>query len=492
MRRACIAAGVLGLLSMGLAMGCGARTTLSVDEIQNDGQDGGLADAGAPAVPCASDAQCERDVCRARPSFIPMDDEPLPLVCGAVDAGGAPVGASCLDRGECDRGLCTISGACVMPCATAVDCASGQRCVEVWVRTSNASMQPLDACAPVVTAPDSVRIVGLEAGPDLPGRFSAIDDALPGLSRSTLLVWTMDSGTSPLLTQIRARDTREVFFDATRSGLSTPRWGVNAATVSDALTLLYPNGPNTPASPGGFDASLSSFEPSSSERIVLERDGEGSTFDIDAYLVGVRARTDGSLPPTIVQAIQDANVILSQVGLSIGEVRVHEVVGRLARDLEIVDGPNNPLGAPAELSVLYRLSAGAHRPSVHVFFVRMIDGAAGIASGIPGPHAIAGTGASGVAIGIDLLPPDWVGHVLVHEIGHFMGLFHTSELDGSIHEPLPDTGECGPDRDLDGDGFLLTEECEGAGADNVMFWAGQASGLSPQQGEVMRRAFFVH
>jgi hypothetical protein len=444
-------------------------------------------------IACAADSDCAIGVCRARRSFIPADLEPLPLSCGDVDPGRAGVGRPCGSRGECDRGICTVSGACVMPCASTADCPGAERCVEVWVQTSGGAMQPLEACAPVVAPPDDVRVVGPEPGPRLSGGVEAAD-MLPGLSPTTLVVWTAEDGSTPILQQIRDASGALV-FDGFTGGpdAPTPRWGVSAATVSDALTLLYPNGPNTPLLPSGLTVSLNSFEPSDSERLVLQRDGEGSVIDLDAYLVGGGAwsMAGGAVPSQLARAVGDANDILAQVGLTIGDVRVHSIVGSLRRDFEVLEGSAGPMAVPPELAPLYRLSAGARRPSVHVFFVRMIDGAAGIASGIPGPHAVPGTGASGVAIAVDVIPDAILGLVMVHEIGHYMGLFHTSELDGSVNDPLSDTGECRLPRDTNGDGFLAPDECRGTGAENVMFWAGEAPSLSAQQGTIMRRALFV-
>jgi hypothetical protein len=494
---------ILGLL---LAAGCGARTPLNTGDEDGGqltlrdagfdaGRDGGPdtePDAG-PVTPCASDSDCASGVCRARRSFIPADLEPLPLACGEVDPSRAEVGRPCGIRGECDRGICTVSGACVMPCSSTADCPGAERCVEVWVQTSGAAMQPLEACAPVVAAPDDVRVVGPEPGPRLPGEVTA-DDMLPGLTPSTLVVWTAQDGATPILQEIRDA-AGAVVFDGFSGGpdAPAPRWGLSVATVSDAVTLLFPNGPNTPSLPSGFTVALNSFEPSATERIVLQRGGEGAVIDLDAYLVGGGgwATSGGAVPRPLARAIDDANEVLAQVGLSIGEVRVHSIVGRLRRDFEVLEGSSGRLSVPSELAPMYRLTAGARRPSVHVFFVRMIDGAAGIASGIPGPHAVPGTGASGVAIAVDVIPEALLGLVMVHEVGHYMGLFHTSELDGTVNDPLPDTGECRIDRDLDGDGLLVRDECRGTGAGNVMFWAGEAPALSAQQGTIMRRALFV-
>lgn len=485
-----------------LALGCGARTTLEVGAPADAGQpvaiDAGI-DAGRDAGPdlevaCASDADCPSGVCRARRAFTPVDLEPLPLACGEVDEPGALVGEPCSARSDCGRGICTVSGACVMPCAVDPDCPSGERCVQVWVPTSGSAMQPLEACAPIVSAPPDVRVAGPEAGPRLLGGLEETSvTVLPGLAPSSLVVWTAGEGTIPMIREIRDADTRAVLYDPFTLGpdAPAPSWGVAALTVDEVTTLLYPNGPGTPMPAGGFEGGLSSFEPTATERIVLQRAGEGSVFDVDAYLVGGGGwSTSGGVPRQLQRAIDDANAILATVGLSIGEVRVHSVVGRLRRDFQVLEGEAPPLGAPPELPALYRLSAGARRPSIHVFFVRMIDGAAGIASGIPGPHAIHGTGASGVAIAVDVIPDELLGGVLVHEVGHFMGLFHTSEADGSTSEPLTDTPECRSDRDANGDGFLTPDEC-GDAASNVMFWAGLHAALSPQQGTIMRRAFFV-
>ena len=64
-----------------------------------------------------------------------------------------------------------------------------------------------------------------------------------------------------------------------------------------------------------------------------------------------------------------------------------------------------------------------------------------------------------------------------HEIGHYLGLYHTSERDGRQHDPIADTAECG-------EGAIT---CPDGG--NIMFWTGGGarSRLTAGQGVVMRR-----
>jgi len=84
--------------------------------------------------------------------------------------------------------------------------------------------------------------------------------------------------------------------------------------------------------------------------------------------------------------------------------------------------------------------------------------------------------------------------ILVHEIGHYLGLYHTTESTGTEHDPLSDTPECPASMDSDGDGRVTGPECRSNGADYLMFWVMDGglikSGnfqttLSPMEGEAI-------
>lgn len=496
-----------------LALGCGARTTLAVGHdagtsppprdggsVDAGGRDAGLPDAGRrdagpPRERCARDADCALGVCRGSIDDAPDDLAALGLFCGApeADPSGAP-GAPCQGREQCDRHLCTVSGTCVVPCAGDADCDPSELCREAWVTTSPSTMEHLSACTARVSVPDDVRIGGPEPGPRLDG--VATPDTLADLRPNALVIWRGPSESEVLIERVVSRADGETVYDAfamPSPGDPAPAWGIAPVTIRELVTLMHPNGPRSPPSRRGFDVFLSATAPGPSERVILQRTGEGAVLDLDLYLAGGNGWTsrDGLPPRVLAGDIEDLRAMLAPIGIAIGEVRVHDVVGGLRRRFEMLEGEEGLLAVPPDLPELYRLSAGANRPSVNVFFVRFIENALGIASGIPGPHAMHGTGASGVAIAADLVPPGDMAAVLAHEIGHFCGLFHSSELDGAVHEPLTDTEECRADRDVDGDGFLIPEECAGTGAENLMFWAGSGREISAQQGEIFRRAYFV-
>lgn len=105
--------------------------------------------------------------------------------------------------------------------------------------------------------------------------------------------------------------------------------------------------------------------------------------------------------------------------------------------------------------------------SLNLFMVSTITGAApgmtflGLSGGIGGP-AIHGTAASGLVFSsfdqLDRYNPECpdescpvsqqepafieMGETIAHEMGHFLGLNHLSESDGTQHDAIPDTPEC--------------------------------------------------
>jgi hypothetical protein len=179
-------------------------------------------------------------------------------------------------------------------------------------------------------------------------------------------------------------------------------------------------------------------------------------------------------------------------GMSVGQIREFDVVGALREELSVLEVPARMVGErriegrPKRLDELFRLSAGLDTPGLNIFLIRDMSSYIGIAGGIPGVLGLHGTPRSGVALAIDQMGElDDGDLVLLHELGHFLGLFHTTESSGTVLDPLADTSECTSAEDKDGDSELSTDECWDEGADNLMFWTGSGALLTKEQIAVM-------
>ncbi len=115
---------------------------------------------------------------------------------------------------------------------------------------------------------------------------------------------------------------------------------------------------------------------------------------------------------------------------------------------------------------------------MNIFFIQDFTevGTLGIAAGVPGPNGIPGTAGSGVVISVDThldedgetLLTDLMGETMAHELGHQIGLCHTSEAEGG-NDPIADTPECTLNDDQNGDGELTAEECVDLDGRNFKF-----------------------
>jgi len=211
-----------------------------------------------------------------------------------------------------------------------------------------------------------------------------------------------------------------------------------------------------------------------------------SQLDVNVFVVGSTDVTDDEIEA----AIDRMSAIYAQGGAAmIGEVSV----STLSWPSPYVDAEG---AEPAEL----RAQTSGNPAAVNLLLIQDFNevGTLGIAAGIPGPNGVMGTAGSGVMVSVDThldgdgttLLTDMMGETIAHEIGHQLGLFHTSESDGLTHDPITDTAECDASRDADRDEELSAEECESVGGRNFMFWTaaevfGQTE-VSPTQAMVLR------
>ena len=142
----------------------------------------------------------------------------------------------------------------------------------------------------------------------------------------------------------------------------------------------------------------------------------------------------------------DAESVLNNVyGESVGlQLTVRRILLADVPALLIID-------SEAELDALFTdYPSPAENTALNVFVVDTIDlpglttGVIGLASRVPGPFNMDGTSKSGIVVEY-LSSGTQLGYTIAHELGHYLGLFHTSQQYGSRiigHDPVADTPEC--------------------------------------------------
>ncbi|MBF0311078.1 MAG: hypothetical protein HQL56_16305 [Magnetococcales bacterium] len=134
---------------------------------------------------------------------------------------------------------------------------------------------------------------------------------------------------------------------------------------------------------------------------------------------------------------------------------------------------------------------------VNLFFVEdFLDGDTsllGLVPNIPGSLGVAGNydgfliNVSAHLVGVNL-DTSFLGDTAAHEMGHFMGLYHTTESDGSSYDILDDTPRCTTDTNRDG--LYSLSECLNSDGHNLMFWQGSSgtdqTTLTSDQQHVLR------
>jgi hypothetical protein len=436
---------------------------------------------------------------RAKPPTPPPDPE-LPEQNNPTGLGG--VSAPCEQDTECDDDLrCDLSqpgGACTRPCRDDWPCAPGAVCVygpgeEVASCKQDCAQRPCRggyvcgtdgeqlACIPAFESADTITFAQMTQGADCaPVRAVGADG-------QDIWRWdfTLSMGTTSLLAipytrsgtvQPRALKTPRATLDLKADyrhhntpllndpSLARRGYGTYGEVAFD-WPILFPYAPQHAAyvGPGSYSLSAETSE-DTPPCLILRTDStneNAQVLNLNLYLVG----TPGLSSDTAADD-RDLGEVLAALGelyagahVTIGQVRYLDVAPEAQRYAVLRDEEDimrlTAFGRPAG-------QYPAQLLTVDIFLVRDIliqDGAVlGSSGGLPGAAGMHGNANNGLVFSASSLGTDnrFVALIMAHEIGHYLGLRHTTELfrgqpDPQVAEveqalglsdPLDDTPEC--------------------------------------------------
>ncbi len=281
----------------------------------------------------------------------------------------------------------------------------------------------------------------------------------------------------------------------------------------DFAAILYPQNPRTSATGGHYRfQSIASVATDKGVQIALRRGPRADTGVIPYNLIAVgRALDDRDERTRVFGALTASDEFFRQRG-----IRLAETGGGIARitdeTFETVVIPSSagevPENVPARLfgaeateSTTLPLAENALNIYVVNELTLQPNPDSDIGPGISRNQVVLGVSAGapgaylerhGVIVALEAhragprrtIEPQLLAGTLAHEVAHWLGLYHTSESTGTIHDRIEDTPECTRNFDTNGDGILTPEECAERGAGNFMFWTIDPNAAFLNQSEI--------
>lgn len=387
---------------------------------------------GAPdGASCSSNLNCQGGTCIREAIDEETQDTSYP--------GGYCTTRDCEDDSECNGGVCisrTRSTACFATCESDSDCRDGYACRDVPEGR---------ICDSVVEAvlPDPTSGSGfdVQCGPEKSITF-------------TLPEGTIGFYFAPFAPNGEKVVPRTLTYPGGAS-LDIPRdysWlAVNPEILGSLAPILFPASNadrfRDAFGPGEYTIDVTT---SASELCyyIIPKSSPGTRLDINLYFVGT------SITASEAQSDRDMAEVIDVVE------SIYSDLGVQANVSAYFDSPptvSQSYGIIRDFYDVFSLVATSQTPgstveenlSVNVFLIEDFNiseapGLLGVSTGIPGMAGLHGNSGAGLVFSTASLGQDneQLGQTMAHEIGHFLGLRHTTEHGGSAHDPITDTPEC--------------------------------------------------
>lgn len=458
---------------------------------------------------CNVDGDCDSNYCLDEPN----QQFPGGVCSAACTNNSAVCGSSAICIVSADP---MFDSVCLQKCSTNFDCRADYFCSDVTNSTEKICL-PRCTAVSLCTAPEVCDTYSGDCAVPQPNATTNIDRVplgtmamgssqtqkeftlnVPQGAVSFTLVLKGGVGGISVVYRLTGPD-GDVLFDFDNYLTSK----VRILPVNDGdFGMLFPNTPRVSIQPGNYKITVVNEGGSGTGEVfaLVKRattsNLSGGKLKLNFWFAGVSGlnAANAASHAKLQEAIAEFRRIYATVGIDVSQAQVAYFDVPNASTYATIDSTD---GKDSELRRLFELSKGSNNNGMNFFLVNEISGGdpgfiiLGIAGGIPGIPFEQGTNASGVAVTAKDLSadPKAVARTMAHEGGHWLGLWHTTEADGKLTDPLSDTPECPVSRDSNSDKKLTSSECVGFGADHLMFWqAGPtAEKVSGNQGFVLQR-----
>ncbi|MBK8481286.1 MAG: hypothetical protein IPL40_08940 [Proteobacteria bacterium] len=392
------------------------------------------------AQPCDEAGACAaNDVCVPRPGRAPSEAAAtLRLRClPPPSAAERFLTEACADDSACRSGLCQ-AGSCSQPCGScpALTACDGAELQREGLLLNHALCLPEPALRVLELGPLVTPVTGAP-----PLRFEVGADAV------SLIIFAEDSdGLRVALRRLVAPD-GTVLVDSDDPSAAPLR----ASAYIGTATLLLPGSddPRAALQVGSYELTVGTYEPArfdalvpvegALERIavVTRRRAGGGLLDLNLHVTPGTGLTAATAPESdYAQGVlaRVDSLFRQRFGVALGEVRWAD----LPASADAVPDGNQARALVSSAAV----DSGSHGSAANVFFVKTLGFAAGFAGVVPGVPGLLKRPASGVVLARSA-DVQTMGALMAHELGHFLGLWHTSDPEGSgANDPISDTPAC--------------------------------------------------